>query len=83
MAKKVVVSLINFYQKTLSPDHGLMRYFFPNGACRFYPTCSNYTREAVEQYGAFKGLMLGLARVSRCHRWNPGGFDPVPKPKHD
>ena len=46
-------------------------------ACRFYPTCSDYMREAVERYGAARGIGKGLWRLLRCHPWHEGGFDPV------
>jgi uncharacterized protein len=46
-------------------------------ACRFYPTCSEYARQAVERHGAVKGLWMGLRRLARCHPLNPGGVDPV------
>jgi uncharacterized protein len=46
-------------------------------ACRFYPTCSDYARQAVERYGAARGLWMGLRRLARCHPFNPGGIDPV------
>jgi len=48
------------------------------GSCRFYPTCSSYTLQALETHGALKGGWLGLKRFARCHPWNDGGFDPVP-----
>ncbi len=47
-------------------------------ACRFYPTCSEYTMEAVSRHGVPKGLLLGLKRLSRCHPFHAGGLDPVP-----
>jgi len=46
-------------------------------ACRFYPTCSHYMSDAVERYGAMKGVWMGLRRLVRCHPFQPGGFDPV------
>jgi len=47
-------------------------------SCRFYPSCSCYAHEAISQHGAFKGLRLSISRLSRCHPWHPGGYDPVP-----
>jgi len=47
--------------------------------CRFYPSCSDYASEAIERHGALRGVLLALGRVSRCHPWHPGGFDPVPR----
>jgi uncharacterized protein len=47
-------------------------------ACRFYPTCSEYAAEAIETHGALKGTVLAASRLSRCHPWSAGGFDPVP-----
>ena len=46
-------------------------------ACRFYPTCSDYKREAVERYGAARGVWKGFCRLLKCHPWHAGGFDPV------
>ncbi|MBC7194806.1 MAG: membrane protein insertion efficiency factor YidD [Caldisericia bacterium] len=68
--KKLVLFLIRFYQKVISP-------LFPP-SCRYTPTCSQYTFEAVQKYGVLKGLFLGIKRILRCNPFFPGGEDPVP-----
>ena len=68
--KLLLLALIRFYQYVISPLLGRR--------CRFFPSCSEYTAEALEKHGALKGACLGLKRISRCHPWNSGGFDPVP-----
>jgi len=68
--KQLLLVLIRIYKYAISPLLGRR--------CRFFPSCSEYTAEAVEKYGALKGAQLGLKRLSRCHPWNSGGFDPVP-----
>lgn len=70
MLKKGLIGIIVLYQKIVSP------LFRPR--CRFYPTCSQYTREAISKHGPFKGGYLALRRVLRCHPFHPGGVDPVP-----
>ena len=72
--RRIVVGLIRFYQKFISP-------LFPP-TCRFSPTCSTYTLQAVERFGVLKGLYLGLRRVLRCNPLNEGGYDPVPDEFH-
>ena len=67
---RLFVLLIRGYQVTLSP-------LLPS-ACRYQPTCSQYTLEAVERHGAFRGAWLGSKRIARCHPFHPGGYDPVP-----
>lgn len=76
MLRRLAVSIINLYQKTLSPDHGPLKVF--GGTCRFQPTCSEYTKQAVERFGVLRGLVLGAKRISRCHPLTVGGYDPVP-----
>ncbi|MEQ8954216.1 MAG: membrane protein insertion efficiency factor YidD [Gammaproteobacteria bacterium] len=70
MIKTLLNYLITCYQLTLS---GLI-----GNQCRFYPSCSQYTREAISRHGALKGSALGLRRVCSCHPWHEGGYDPVP-----
>lgn len=76
--KWLVVGLISLYQRTLSPDHSWIAQLFPGGYCRFQPSCSMYTKEAVERYGVIRGLWLGGWRIVRCNPWNNGGRDEVP-----
>lgn len=73
----VVLKIIRLYQKTLSFDHGFPKIFFPNGWCRFHPTCSEYGYQAIKKYGIIKGGFMALWRVVRCNPWNKGGNDPV------
>lgn len=68
--KRLLIGLIRVYQYALSPLMGR--------SCRYAPTCSEYTVEAIRKYGAIKGGWLGAKRIGRCHPWHPGGYDPVP-----
>lgn len=68
--KSLLILLVKAYRYGISP--------FLGQNCRFSPSCSEYAIEALHRHGAFKGLLLAVRRVSRCHPWNPGGFDPVP-----
>jgi len=68
--KWIAVLLVRFYQLSISP-------LFPN-ACRFTPTCSEYTKQAILKYGAISGTWLGIKRISKCHPWGGHGYDPVP-----
>ncbi len=77
--RNILCFLIKIYQKTLSPDHGILRYIFPNGYCKFQPTCSYYAYDAIKKKGVIKGLILSFYRVIRCNPWNEGGYDPVRK----
>ncbi len=73
----IAVKLIKIYQKTLSFDHGFLKFFYPNGFCRFSPTCSEYSVQAILKYGIIKGGIKSLWRVLRCNPFNKGGYDPV------
>lgn len=77
--KFIFLSLIRIYQKTLSFDHSFLKKFYPQGYCRFRPTCSQYTYEAIQKHGSIMGLLLGSWRILRCNPWNKGGDDPVPE----
>jgi len=70
LAAWILLGLIGTYRLTLSAIMGR--------SCRYLPTCSEYAAEAIARFGAWRGLWLGLARVSRCHPWGGEGFDPVP-----
>jgi len=73
--KKVLIATINLYQKTLSPDHGLLKSKYPHGYCRFYPSCSEYTKLAIENNGSLKGSVLGLKRVVKCNPFSKPAVD--------
>lgn len=69
-AKRVLIALVRFYQRFISP--------LKPPSCRYQPTCSQYAVEALTKYGALKGTWLATARVLRCHPFHEGGYDPVP-----
>lgn len=73
--KKILIKIIEIYQRTLSPDHGWMKEMYPGGYCKFVPSCSQYGKLAIEKYGPIKGSVKALYRVLRCNPWNKGGMD--------
>ncbi len=75
--KYFIIKLLQFYQKTISFDHGWPSVFFPNGYCRFFPSCSEYGIQAVKKYGIIKGGIKAIWRILRCNPWSKGGYDPV------
>ncbi|MFN4219048.1 MAG: membrane protein insertion efficiency factor YidD [Candidatus Bipolaricaulia bacterium] len=68
--RALALFLITLYQKLISP-------LLPR-TCRFYPSCSEYAKQAIQKYGLLRGVWLAAKRISRCHPRNPGGLDPVP-----
>lgn len=74
MLKKIIqfpfILLIRLYQVVISP--------LTPATCRFEPTCSHYSAEAIQKHGVFKGIWLSIIRISKCHPWGKSGYDPVP-----
>lgn len=70
---RLLIVVIRVYQYLISPLIG------PH--CRFHPSCSHYSVEAIQRHGAIQGSYLALRRLARCHPWHPGGLDPVPLKK--
>jgi hypothetical protein len=68
--KRAVLAVLRFYKRWVSPA-------LPP-SCRFTPTCSEYSYQAVEKYGVLRGGWMGIRRLARCHPWHPGGYDPIP-----
>jgi hypothetical protein len=76
MFKRSLIKMVRGYQLLISP--------FLGNNCRYVPSCSAYTIEAMEKWGPWRGLWMGIRRVGRCHPFHAGGYDPVPEPpKHD
>ncbi len=73
--KRFLIFLVKVYSTVLSPVLG--------NNCRYYPSCSSYMSEAIERFGAFRGTWMGIKRLSRCHPFHEGGFDPVPDDPHE
>lgn len=76
---KIFQFLIRVYQKTLSFDHGFLKFLYPYGFCRYYPTCSEYAILALEKFGVIKGSWISLKRICRCTPWHNCAYDPIPE----
>lgn len=70
--KKLCILLISFYKKYISPI-----FHFFGIECKYYPTCSEYTKQAIEKYGFLKGIFLGFIRILKCNPFSKGGYDPL------
>lgn len=82
--KYFILKSIRFYQRYLSPDTGwvarigrILRLRSGWAMCRYSPTCSEYTYQAIDRYGILSGSWLGICRIARCHPWSKGGYDPL------
>ena len=76
--KKTILKLIKVYQKTAFLHNELFKtLFLTDQVCKFEPTCSRYTYQAVDKYGVIKGCALGIKRIFGCHPWAKGGYDPL------
>lgn len=71
LVARALVGLIQIYRKVVSP-------LMPS-RCRFVPSCSLYTADAIREFGAVRGMWLGVRRILKCHPFHPGGFDPIPR----
>ena len=70
--KKILIKIIEFYQKHIS-----LWFTSKNITCKYYPTCSEYTKQAIQKYGAGKGTLLGIKRILKCNPLSKGGYDPL------
>lgn len=70
--KKIFIFCIDIYKKILSPILDFLGIH-----CKYYPSCSQYTKQAIEKYGVFKGIFLGIKRILRCNPFSKGGYDPL------
>lgn len=76
--KQIILKLIKLYQKSSFLNNELFKtLFMTDQVCKFEPTCSRYTYQAVDKYGVMKGLYFGIKRIIRCHPWSKGGYNPV------
>lgn len=73
--RNLCVGILKVYRAVISPLYG--------DVCRYYPSCSHYTLQAIQGHGVVRGVWLGARRIARCHPWAPGGVDDVPAPHHD
>ena len=77
MIKTIILKLIRLYQRTLSPDTGLMAYQRPSGYCKYFPHCSEYAYLSINKHGLIKGLFFSIKRIFKCNPFSKGGHDPI------
>ena len=76
--KRSLLKFIRWYQHSSNYKNAVLKnLYLTDGVCRFRPTCSQYTYEAIDKYGTIKGILLGTRRILKCHPWSKGGKDPV------
>jgi len=73
--RNVAAYFVSAYQRTLSPDHGWFKRFYPHGYCRYHPSCSEYSKQTLKKHGLVWGGIKSLWRVCRCNPWSDGGVD--------
>ncbi|MBI3495345.1 membrane protein insertion efficiency factor YidD [Candidatus Berkelbacteria bacterium] len=78
MFQKITLNAIALYQRTISPDHGLLKHHWPAGYCKYSPSCSQYCYQVIEKHGVIKGGAMAIWRLARCNPWSQGGRDPIP-----
>jgi uncharacterized protein len=76
LSRRMAIGLVSLYQKILSPDHSFWsKAVFPHGHCKYTPSCSEYSKLALQKHGLIKGSLKSVWRVLRCHPWSKGGLD--------
>ena len=75
LPRNICVAILTVYRAVISPLYG--------DVCRYYPSCSHYTLQAIQQHGVVRGVWLGTRRIARCHPWAEGGIDDVPVREHE
>ncbi|MCK5617191.1 membrane protein insertion efficiency factor YidD [Candidatus Pacearchaeota archaeon] len=76
LPRNLAIGFFMLYQKTLSPDHSpLMKPLFPNGHCKYHPSCSEYSKKSLKKHGFVRGMIQSIWRVLRCNPWSKGGVD--------
>ncbi len=78
LPKNMAIRAIEFYQFTFSPDHSWLKVKYPHGFCKHYPTCSEYSKQAIGKFGLMRGGWLAIKRVGKCNPWTESKIDLIP-----